>query len=149
MKRLVMILVAAFVVISSQTYMSGVATAQLFDGAGGEACQGIGDAGSGACDEDGATSTINSTLGNIIGLLSIIVGIAGVIMVIVAGFKYITAGGEASGVKSAKDTLVYALVGLVIAALAQVLVQFVFKETTSASSNNSTEQTQRPIRAAQ
>ena len=54
--------------------------------------------------------------------------------------RYITAQGDSSQISSAKNTLLYALVGLVIAALAQVIVHFVLSEVGSAvtSGNPST-----------
>lgn len=73
----------------------------------------------------GGGLSLNNILGAVIRILSILIGIAAVIMIMVSGFKYITAGGDSSKVTSAKNTLVYALIGLVIAALAQGLVQFV------------------------
>jgi len=51
-------------------------------------------------------------------------------MVVMGGFKYITSGGDGQKAAGAKNTLVYAVIGLVIAALAQVLVQFVIKKST-------------------
>jgi len=60
-----------------------------------------------------------------VNILSIIVGIVAVIAIINSGFKYITSGGDAGKVGNAKSTLIYALVGVAIAALAQVLVHFV------------------------
>jgi hypothetical protein len=44
---------------------------------------------------------------------------------IYGGFKYITSGGDESGAKSARNTIIYAVVGLVIVALAQFIVKFV------------------------
>lgn len=69
----------------------------------------------------------------IVGILSVIVGIAAVIVIIIAGFKYITSGGEASKISNAKTTLVYALVGLVIVVLAQFIVHFTIKTATDAT----------------
>jgi hypothetical protein len=54
-------------------------------------------------------------------------------MIMVAGFKYITAGGDAGSIGSAKNTLVYAIVGLLIAALAQALVHFVLNAAKTAT----------------
>jgi hypothetical protein len=62
----------------------------------------------------------------IIDLLSYIIGIAAVIMIIFAGFRYVTSGGDSGSVKNAKNTLIYAIVGLAIAALVQVIVIFGF-----------------------
>ena len=61
----------------------------------------------------------------IVSVLSIVIGIVAVIMFIISGFKYITSGGDSNGVSSAKNTLIYAIVGLIIVALAQFFVHFV------------------------
>ena len=45
-------------------------------------------------------------------------------MVIVSGFKYITSGGDPGAVSSAKRTLIYALVGLAVAVLAEFMAHF-------------------------
>lgn len=82
--------------------------------------------GTGQTGTDCSGSGVKSTVSAFVNILSIIVGIAAVIMVIVSGFKYITSGGDSSKVGSAKSTLIYALVGMVIATLAQLLIHFVF-----------------------
>lgn len=73
----------------------------------------------------------NALIEKIINIISIIVGIIAVIMIIYAGFRYITSAGNQESVQTAKKTLIYAIIGLVIVALAQIIVQFVLKETTS------------------
>lgn len=70
-------------------------------------------------------STINRVVKSVLQIISFILGIAGIIMVVVAGFKYITSNGDTGAVGSAKRTLIYALVGLVVAALAQFMVHYV------------------------
>jgi ABC-type Fe3+ transport system permease subunit len=60
--------------------------------------------------------------------------ILAVIMIIYAGFRYVTSGGSDEGVKAAKNTILYAIVGLVIVALAQLIVHFVINKTSQASS---------------
>jgi hypothetical protein len=91
------------------------------------ACDGVNIAG-GNCDGAAASTKVSSLVSDIVNLLSVIVGIAAVIMVIVAGFKYVTSGGEANKVASAKSTLIYAIVGLIIVALAQFIVHFVLSK---------------------
>lgn len=68
---------------------------------------------------------INRIAKTIVQVFSIIVGIAAVIMIMVGGFKYITSNGDAGAVSGAKKTIAYALVGLVVVALAQFIVQYV------------------------
>lgn len=80
---------------------------------------------------NGGTGCTNTTgsLNNIIkwalNIFSVIVGITAVIMIVVGGFKYIVSGGESSKVSGAKDTILFAIVGLVVVALAQIIVHFV------------------------
>jgi hypothetical protein len=66
----------------------------------------------------------------IINIFSVIVGIVAVIMIIYGGFRYITSGGDSGRVGNAKNTLIYAIIGLIIVALAQFLVHFVLTTTT-------------------
>jgi hypothetical protein len=85
---------------------------------------------------------INNTVWDIINILSVVVGIVAVIMIIVGGFRYISSGGDPNRIASAKNTIIYALIGLLIAAFAQVIVRFVLKQSTTAvSSSPSTSQT--------
>lgn len=92
-----------------------------------QALAGLGITG-GGCSGDKVTS-LPATVVNI---LSYIVGVVAIIMIILAGFKYITAGGDSNRISSAKTTLIYALVGIVIVVLAQALVRFVISSATGA-----------------
>ncbi len=79
-----------------------------------------------ACDEGGsADTTINNLLTDIINIVSLVVGVVAVIMIIIGGLKYILSGGDSGNVTSAKNTVLFAIVGLVIVALAQFIVRFV------------------------
>ncbi|HYH75068.1 MAG TPA: pilin [Candidatus Saccharimonadales bacterium] len=92
-----------------------------------EICEGLG--GSGSCTVSGQPS-INATIKKIIDIFSAIAGIAAVIMIIVAGFRFITANGDSGTVSSARKTVMYAVVGLIVVALSQTLVKFVIDKIT-------------------
>lgn len=81
--------------------------------------------GSGANCGGNRGGNISGIVTAVVRVLSVIVGALAIIMIIFAGFKYTTAGGDSNKLASAKNTLIFALVGLVIAALAQVIVHFV------------------------
>jgi len=81
----------------------------------------------------GSDTSLTNVLKTIISILSIIVGVIAVIMVIVGGFKFITSGGDSSNTAAARNTVIYALVGLIVAALAQVLVHFVLFRVSGAT----------------
>jgi hypothetical protein len=74
--------------------------------------------------------SVNSTVALVINIFSWIVGVISVIMIIWGGFKYITSGGDSNNVTAAKNTILYAIIGLVIVALAQVIVRFVIGTAT-------------------
>lgn len=80
-------------------------------------------------------SSVTSIVGVVVNILSYIIGIVAVIMVIIAGLKYVASNGDSGRISSAKNTLVYALVGLAVAALAQVLVHFVLTQSTKAAND--------------
>jgi len=81
---------------------------------------------------DGVTGgSIASDARKVVTIFSVIVGAISVIMIIYGGFRYITSGGDSGRVGNAKNTLIYAIVGLVIVALAQLIVHFVLQQTSS------------------
>lgn len=57
-------------------------------------------------------------------LISLLTGIVSVVIVILAGLKYVTANGDSNSINSAKNTIVYALVGLVVSVAAQGIIVF-------------------------
>lgn len=86
----------------------------------GQVLQGVGQAGS-RCNDRGVPKALKT----VVNILSYLVGAIAVIMIIISGFKYVTSAGNPDSVSSAKSTLVYALIGVAIAVLAQFFVSFV------------------------
>jgi hypothetical protein len=74
--------------------------------------------------------SVNNVITNGINIFSAIVGVVAVVMMIFGGFRYITAGGDSGKINSAQQTIIYAVVGLVVVALAQIIVRFVLSEST-------------------
>ncbi len=72
-----------------------------------------------------AETSVNEIITTVINIFSLVVGVVSVIMIIIGGLKYITSGGDSGNVSGAKNTILYAIIGLVIVALAQVIVRFV------------------------
>lgn len=114
--------------------MPAIASAQIEDGL----CQGSNlkleeDGSTCVVDDVNETDRVNSIITDVINIISLVVGVIAVIMIIVGGLKYITSGGDSGNVTGAKNTILYAVVGLVIVALAQVIVRFVLNKATDAS----------------
>lgn len=94
-----------------------------------DVCSGV-NAVAGGTGCTGGGADINRIIGVILNVMSVVIGIIAVVMIMVSGYKYITAGGDSGNITSAKHTLVYAVIGLIIVALAQVIVQFVLDKAT-------------------
>ncbi len=89
-------------------------------------CAGLGAAGEECGDNaDEDSNKVGSTIETVINILSLIGAVIAVIMLIVGGIRYVTSSGDSSSTASARNTIIYALVGLVIIALAQVIVRYV------------------------
>ena len=88
----------------------------------------------------------NSLIPTILNIIQVTIGVlalVAVIVIIFAGVQYTTSAGDTGKVKKAKDSILYGIIGLVIAILAFAIVNFVLssltkKPTTGGSSNNST-----------
>lgn len=71
------------------------------------------------------TATPGNLIKTIVNALLYILGAIAVIMIVIGGIRYTTSNGDASSVKAAKDTILYAVIGLVVALLAYAIVNFV------------------------
>ena len=72
-----------------------------------------------------AATPLEDTAKNIINAVLYVVGILAVVMVIIGGIQYTTSAGDQAAVTKAKNTILYGIVGLVIAILAYAIVNFV------------------------
>lgn len=63
-------------------------------------------------------------------VLLFIIGAISVIMLIIGGIRYVVSGGDSSAVTGAKNTILYAVIGIVVAILAYAMVNFVITSFT-------------------
>lgn len=89
--------------------------------------------GGGVCGKTAANTKVSQVMSNVINFFSLLVGIVSVVMIIIGGFRYTTAGGESSKITAAQQSIIFALVGLVIVAMAQFIVHFVLGKITGTS----------------
>ncbi len=139
MKRLILIFIALF---TSLTFM-GALSQHVFAvdctdfktpgcAPSDEVCAGIGSVNPGGtgCDDSTGSGSVQNAIKVAVTILSWVVGIAAVVVIIFGGFRYITSGGDSTKVGSAKNTILYAIIGLIIVAMAQVIVRFTLNKTT-------------------
>ena len=87
------------------------------------ACEGAGGTWSGGTCDDGADG-ISGVFNSIINVLLFLLGGVAVIMLIIGGFRYVVSGGDSSRIESAKNTILYAVIGIIVAFLAWAAVSF-------------------------
>ena len=87
--------------------------------------------GSGGCSTDKNTNAVNTQqalidkVATITNVLLYVTGAIAVIVIIIGGLRYVTSTGDATRIKQAKDTILYGVVGLIVAILAYAIVRFV------------------------
>ncbi|HEU4914806.1 MAG TPA: hypothetical protein VFT16_05425 [Candidatus Saccharimonadales bacterium] len=122
MKRLRLILASlglALVVLAPASHVMAAGT-DPFKGA----CESKGSSSSAACQANGSDPLTgeNGLLIKVTRIISFLAGVCSVILIVTAGLMYVMSDGDSSKVHSAKTTLVYAVVGLVIVGVAQGII---------------------------
>ena len=79
---------------------------------------------------DSSGSRLTGVLRSVANMVSILAGIAGVIMIMIGGFRYIRSSGEPAKLSEAQSTIIYAIIGLLVAAAGQLIVAFVLNRAT-------------------
>ena len=102
-----------------------------FSGSKDSVCNGVGLGGNACSSDSNGSSSINKIITNVLNILSYIVGIAAVFVLIISGIRMIASGGDSNSFNSAKNGILYAIIGLVIVATSQIIVQYVLKNATS------------------
>jgi len=67
----------------------------------------------------------DGAIADITNIVSYVAGGIAVIVVIVGSLRYITSGGDPGAVKKAKDSVLYALIGIAVIVLARIIILFV------------------------
>lgn len=122
MKRFKIVLASFAVAFLGALSLAPVAPAAAIDPLA-DACRSNG--GSAICKNNDEQA--GDLIGTLVDVLLYVVGTLAVIMIIVGGIMYTISNGDAGKVTKAKNTLTYAIVGLVVALLAFALVNWVFR----------------------
>ncbi len=108
-----LMLIVGFVM--TMTMSQGVLAMTLREGAEAARCDG--------CPSDLFGN--NGIFRQVTNIIIYIVGVIAVIMLVIGGIKYVISGGDSKKVTDAKNTILYAIIGLVIAFLSYAIVRFV------------------------
>ena len=79
----------------------------------------------GGNDPGNSAGDFTTLIKNIINILLFLVGAIAVIMIIIGGLRYVISGGDQGQITGAKNTILYAIIGLVVAVLAYAIVNWV------------------------
>lgn len=109
---------ALFTLVSVVGYSSSVLAGST---SASQILSGANESGQGGAD----AVTVDGSIETITNVLLFLVGVVSVIMLIIGGFRYTTSNGDSGQIKSAKDTILYAIVGLLVAIMAYAIVRWV------------------------
>lgn len=110
-------LVVLMVMVPAQAY-----AVDVFD----DVCNQPGSEESPACQEEKDPITgSDGIFARITAIIAAVAGAVAIIVIIIGGFMYVTAGGDAGKIKTARDTIIYSVIGLVVIALAQSIIVFI------------------------
>jgi len=79
----------------------------------------------GQIDYESHVTDVDVSIASVLNTVYLWAGIVAVLVIVVAGFFYITSGGNASNTKRAREAIIYAIVGLGVVLMAFVITQFV------------------------
>ena len=66
-------------------------------------------------------------------VLLFVIGAISVIMIIIGGLRYVVSGGDSSNITAAKNTVLYAVIGLIVALLAYAVINFLLTNFSAGS----------------
>ena len=133
-------------VIMIQGYISKIVTALLTIGLGialvatpvSALGEGGASAGIGAARGDNTPSNLvngdSSIIKRAINIMLFAVGVLSVVMLIFGGFRYVISGGKKESVTNAKNTILYAIVGLLVSVFAYAIINFILGAALSGGS---------------
>lgn len=123
MKRYISTIITTLALMMGLTMLAAPAYADTSDiiNSNNAACQGN----TSVCSTSGGRARLFGIIKNIINLLLVAAGVISVIIIIVGGLRYTLSAGDQAQVTAAKNTVMYAVVGLVVAMLSFAIVNFV------------------------
>ena len=137
MKKMLLSMMAAVMTIVG---MAGIATMSPVYAVGDQyingtdSTEGIRPSGLPGSGVEGNGDSLMDIVKNIINVVIGVVGVIAVLMMIIGGISFITSQGDASKVTKARNTILYGVVGLVVALLAFAIVNFVLSGVFSTAS---------------
>ncbi|MGB3945216.1 MAG: hypothetical protein WBK76_00030 [Candidatus Saccharimonadales bacterium] len=132
-KNVIRAIVPSILVASLSLAVMVVPTVAGFDG-------GIQGGADSARGQDQTTELFGQTgiFRTITNVLLFILGAISVIMIIIGGLRYVISGGNATAVTAAKNTILYAIVGVIVALLAYAIINFVLDSFTGGAGTGGT-----------
>ena len=119
------LLTLSFVLVSFQ----GVYAAQVLGGF----CGSSGASSTTVCQDSNAQASSNTNpiitiIGSVISVVSYAIGIVAIFIIIISGLRFVMSNGNSNTIAQVRSAIFYAVIGIVVAALAQVFVSFVLNK---------------------
>ena len=120
MKKVILAILSLFVINASMLALPSYASTAVTE----DACKGHEEEFPDICKK-GTEGDMMKVVGNVLNAVYGLVGIIAVVFVIIGGFKYTTSQGDPGKVQQAKNTIMFALIGLVVSVSAFAITSFI------------------------
>lgn len=125
MKRLRLFIASLAILFCLMPALPATAATNVFN----DACKAKGAGASAACQTNGSDplTGANGTLTKVTKLIGYFAGVCSILLIVISAIMYVTSEGDSGKIQSAKMTLIYAVVGLIIVGVSQSLIVFVLR----------------------
>ncbi len=89
-----------------------------------------------SCTGSENTESFMQTIINIVNVLLTLIGIVAAIYLVLGGVRYILSEGEEDQTKKAKNTIIYAVIGIIVVGLSAMIVNFVIEDVVGTTTNS-------------
>ena len=124
MKKLILVILLLFPAVF---VLGGAVAGAVPVGAFDEVCEASNNAGT-VCSQNSGVNPITGSGGILtkaINLITFLTGVASIVIIILGGIKYVVSTGDPGKVASAKDTILYAVIGLFVSVSARGIILFI------------------------
>ncbi len=78
-----------------------------------------------ACGDKCGPDNVDTIFSNVTNALLFVIGAVAVIMIIIGGLRYITSNGDPKAAEAGRNTIMYSVIGIIVAMAAYAIVNFV------------------------
>ena len=78
--------------------------------------------------KNGTNNPVIAIINDVTNIISAIAGVVAIVMIVISGFQMVSSSGNSEKIANARNTIIYSAIGLIIIALARIIVWFILSK---------------------